>query len=68
MTRTEQRVYAAIPTLPRVTTAADLAERLPDLSRSTIDRALRHLRSTCVFVLHGTQGRVYGAYPPESLL
>lgn len=63
----ERWVYQAIPVMPEVTTAGGLAAKLPHLSRSTIDRVLRNLRSK-VMVYEGSQGRAYSRYVEGSLL
>lgn len=63
----ERLVLRAIPTMPEVTTASRLAEELPFLSRSSIDRALRSLSSQ-VMVYGGGRGRAYFRYVDGSLL
>jgi hypothetical protein len=66
---TKRMILRRIPTLPEMTTAAKLAEQLPYLSRSTIDRALREGRfPEHVEVFYGSGGKHYGKWRPGSLL
>jgi hypothetical protein len=67
-----EEVLKAIPVMPEFTNASRLAEQLP-FSRSSIDRALRSLmwpkdHSSEVFVLDGSDGRLYARYREGSLL
>jgi DNA-binding IclR family transcriptional regulator len=59
-------VLRAIPQMPEVASAALIAQRLPYLSRSTVDRILRGLRSR-VMVYETDRGRLYSRYLPESV-
>ena len=72
LTMVQRWVLAAVPLLPQMVTAADVAARLPTLSRSTVDRTLRILASSHVmrFDAPNESGvpRAYGRYPEGSLL
>lgn len=67
-TLAERMVFRAVPTMPEMTTARRLADQLPHLSRSTIDKALRRLRREHVMSFEGSQARWYARYIEGSLL
>ena len=63
----QRLVLRAMPTMPEFTSARRLAEQMPYLSRSVVDKTLKSLRSS-VFVLDGDGGRLYAKYREGSLL